>query len=314
MFFKVFSSLSTRKPAGPTTPFDQPPSKLRGAVQSILKAFNLRRSTPTHPSTGTKNAKIIITSAVPLKTATPSTTASLAPLASISPLFAAQYAKEATTPTYSPDLSREKGELEAAIAQLKRQEAHQARVLEKLEDMVSAGVEKFLSQRDAEAEARRQAEERLAAEIVRRKRAEDWLEQEQDRCWDAEYEAGKVFRDLEELRKKKEAIERKIDELERRSDFLAPDLVQEALERLGFAHVCDPEHCTMPGYCLPLFLEEVYAQTMRDSGRAGRAAASDEEPNEDSVVWYKRGGLNRGSLFGSDDSCWDDFYPPGPRY
>ncbi|KAG8958637.1 hypothetical protein FRC05_008726, partial [Tulasnella sp. 425] len=165
MFFKVFSSLSTRKPAGPTTPFDQPPSKLRGAVQSILKAFNLRRSTPTHPSTGTKNAKIIITSAVPLKTATPSTTASLAPLASISPLFAAQYAKEATTPTYSPDLSREKGELEAAIAQLKRQEAHQARVLEKLEDMVSAGVEKFLSQRDAEAEARRQAEERLAAEI-----------------------------------------------------------------------------------------------------------------------------------------------------
>ncbi|KAG8940826.1 hypothetical protein FRC04_005007 [Tulasnella sp. 424] len=283
MFFKVFSSLSTRKPAGPTTPFDQPPSKLRGAVQSILKALNLRRSTPTHPSTETKNAKIIITSAVPLKTATPSTTASLAPLASISPLFAAQGAKSSTTPTTafsgpdSPDMitaSRDRAELEAAIAQLKRQEAHQARVLKKLEDMVSAGVEKFLSQRDEEVAARRLAEDRLAAEIVRRKRAEEWLEQEQDRCWDAEYEAGKVFRDLEELRKKKEAIERKIDDLERRSDFLAPDLVQEALERLGFAHVCDPDQCPMPGSCLPLFLEEVYTSVvLRDAGIAGRSAA-----------------------------------------
>ncbi|KAG8940824.1 hypothetical protein FRC04_005005 [Tulasnella sp. 424] len=280
MFFKVFSSLSTRKPAGPTTPLDQPPSKLRGAVQNILKALNLRRSTPTHPSTGTKNAKIIFTSAVPLNTATPSTTASLAPLASISPLFATQYAESATTPTtapYSPDpitVTREKGELEAAIAQLKRQKAHQARVLDKLDDMVSAGVEKFLSQRDEEAKARRQAEERLAAEIVRRKRAEDWLEQEQDRCWDVEYEAGKVFRDLEELRKKKEALERKIDDLERRSDFLAPDLVQEALERLGFAHVCDPDQCPMPGSCLPLFLEEVYTSVvLRDAGIAGRSAA-----------------------------------------
>ncbi|KAG8950199.1 hypothetical protein FRC04_007833 [Tulasnella sp. 424] len=255
-----------------------------------------------------KIPKVIFTSAVPLITATPSTTASVVALASISPLFATQHAESATTPAtafsgpYFPDLitaSREKAELEAAIAQLKRQEAHQARVLDKLDDVVSAGINKFLSQRDAEAEARRLAEERLVAEIVRRTRAEEWLLQEQNRCWDAEYEAEKVFRDLKELKEQKEATEKRIDDLTRRSDFLAPGLLQGALERLGFVHVCDPDHCPVPGYCLPLFLEEVYARTMRDSGR------------EDSVVWYKRRG-HRASLFGSDDSCWDDFYPPGP--
>ncbi|KAG8940831.1 hypothetical protein FRC04_005012 [Tulasnella sp. 424] len=289
MFFKIFSSVSS-KPAAPTTPFDQPPSKLRGVVQSVLKALHLRRSTPKHPSSLTQSPKILFTSAIPLNSATPSTTATLAPLATISPLFAAQHT-ESTPPAAAADLitaTREKAELEAAIAQLKRQEAHQARVLNKLNDVVSAGVEKFLSQRDEEAKARRQAEERLEAEIVRRRRAEDWLEQEQDRCWDAEYEAGKVFRDLEELRKKKEALEEKIFDLQHRSDseLLAPDLVLEALERLGFVNTCDPDRCPLPGSCLPLFLEEVYTSVvLRDAGIAGRSAAgywpSNDSEDED---------------------------------
>ncbi|KAG8967650.1 hypothetical protein FRC05_001982 [Tulasnella sp. 425] len=247
MLFNVFASVSS-KPAAPTTPLEQKPSKLRGAVRSILKALHLRRLMPTHPSTGTQNVKIISTAAVPLATATPSTTASVVALANISPLLATQYAESATTPTtapYSPDpitATREKGELEAAIAQLKRQEAHQ--------DRPATAHQQFLSQRDEEVEARRLAEERLKAEIVRRRRAEDWLEQEQNRCWDAEYEAEKVFRDLEELKKKKEAMERKIDDLQRRSDFLAPDVLQGALERLGLVNVCDPDRCRKLGGCL----------------------------------------------------------------
>ncbi|KAG8977885.1 hypothetical protein FRC05_000413 [Tulasnella sp. 425] len=46
MLFNIFPSVSTCKPTALTTPLEQQPSKLRGAIRSVLKALHLRRSTP----------------------------------------------------------------------------------------------------------------------------------------------------------------------------------------------------------------------------------------------------------------------------
>ncbi|KAG8941352.1 hypothetical protein FRC04_004598 [Tulasnella sp. 424] len=309
MLCNLFSTISTRKSAARPTTYVQPqaqarpdelhpaplerPSRLRGALRSVLQVFHLRRSNPKndqlsqdhqvyqtttattplqHPSTRTQDPKLVSTSSVPLSAATPSTAASLAALADISPLFAPQPAESAITPTTtfscpsafpSPlaalDLISTKemiANLESAVSGLERQGAHQARTHK-------------LDNTDAKAKARRRGEDRSARERESRKKVEEWMLQQRDPRCDVEDAAGEVLRHLEKAKKKKKGLKKKIlrVDLGGGSDCLTPD---EALQGLGLVDVSGEEACHSSGY-----------------DKRGRGLSNAPRPG--SRVWFKNG-------------------------